>query len=186
MHFDQYEAGYSPDFDRGNNATLSASRHAATITGIQLRPRRRSLTLGNDSFGDAMSAAAGMSVTVAGVNPSTLNGTFTVQSVGAGSNINKVAINLDSSALAYVSGGTMTYNGVSASISGVTNTWPCAYALSSPITIWPGFSVTISGATGTHASQYNVSQRIVSIDSTGKNVKNTLNSRRTTGRPFLR
>ena len=173
MHFDQYEGGYSPDFDRGNNATL-ASRNAATITGIS-SASSAVLTLGNDSFSNAMSAAAGMSVTVAEVNPWTFNGTFTVQSVGAGSNTNKVTINLDSSALAYVSGGTMTYNGVSASISGVMNTWPCAYALSSPIAIWPGFSVAVSGATGTHASQYNVSQRVVSIDSTGKNVTTTLN-----------
>ena len=74
-----------------------------------------------------MSAAAGMSVTVAGVNPSTFNGTYTVQSIGTGSSVSKVTINLNSGALTYVSGGTMTYNGVSASISTATNTWPCAY-----------------------------------------------------------
>ena len=45
------------------------------------------------------------------------------------------------------------------------------------MTIWPGFSVIISGATGIHASQYNVSQRVVSIDSTGSNVTTTLNCR---------
>ena len=161
----QYEGGYN------DVTTIAAHSGVASITSIS-SASSAVLTLGNGSYSDPMSAVVGMPVTVTGVTPSGFNGTYTVTAVGVGANINKVTINLNSTSLTYSSGGTMTYLGASAAISSISsNSRECVFVLSSPLTIWPGYSVTISGAS---PSGYNGRKQIVSTDSTGLNVTTTL------------
>ncbi len=163
--FKQYEGGYSPNYDSGN--TSIARSAAPAVTAMSLA-NPAVLTLQNDTYGNAMSAVVGMSVTLGGSSCSTWAGTYTVQSGVSG---NQVPINLNNTN-AYTTGCTMTYNGPAASIASVAASAEpdllnyCQYTLSTPLAIRAGLAgITIAGMT---PSSFNSSTAlVVAIDSTG-------------------